>query len=135
MNRLAETRPAEPGFGVFELVILAAVAAGSLAVCLPALVVAVPLGMAIEGGGWRRWPAVVAGAVLTGLVVLAGGWDATATPLSRSGSTSEVTTPSGRSSSSPWSPSAWPAGSSPPRCSRRSSITATSTKPPAITAS
>lgn len=76
MNRQAETRPAEPGFDVFELVILAAVAAAALAVCLPALVVAVPLGVAIESGGWRRWPVVVAGAVLTGLVVLAGGWDA-----------------------------------------------------------
>jgi hypothetical protein len=25
-------------------------------------VVAVPLGMAIESGGWRRWPAVAGGA-------------------------------------------------------------------------
>jgi hypothetical protein len=76
MNRPAETRPAGPGFDVFELVILAAVLAAALAVCLPALVVAVPLGLAIESGGWRRWPAVVAGAILTGLVVLAGGLDA-----------------------------------------------------------
>ena len=76
MNRPAETRPAEPGFDWLELVILAAVTAAALAVCLPALLVAVPLGMAIEGGGWRRWPAVAGGAVLTGLVVLAGGWDA-----------------------------------------------------------
>ncbi|MGH9011336.1 MAG: hypothetical protein ACRDYF_16045 [Acidimicrobiia bacterium] len=51
-------------------------AIASLAVCLPALVVAVPLGMAIENGGWRRWPALAVGGVLTGLVVLAGGWDA-----------------------------------------------------------
>src|SRR5581483_4768329 len=76
MNRPAETRPAEPGFDVLELVILAAVTVAALAVCLPALVVAVPLGMAIESGGWRRWPAVAGGAALTGLVVLAGGWDA-----------------------------------------------------------
>ena len=76
MNRPVETRPAEPGFDVFEIVILAAVSVAALAVCLPALVVAVPLGMAIESGGWRRWPALAAGAVLTGLVVLAGGWDA-----------------------------------------------------------
>jgi hypothetical protein len=76
MNRPAETRRDEPGLDVFEIVILAAVSAAAMAVCLPALVVAVPLGMAIENGGWRRWPAVVGGAVLTGLVVLAGGWDA-----------------------------------------------------------
>ena len=76
MNRPAEARPAEPTFDWFELVILAAVTAAALAVCLPALLVAVPLGMAIESGGWRRWPAVAGGAVLTGVVVFAGGWDA-----------------------------------------------------------
>jgi len=57
-------------------VVLGAVAVGALAVCLPALVVAVPLAVAIENGGWRRWPALVVGGTLTGLVVLAGGWDA-----------------------------------------------------------
>ena len=76
MNRLPETRPAEPDFDLFQVVILTAVAVAALAVCLPALMVAVPLAMAIESGGWRRWPAFVAGGALTGLVVLAGGWDA-----------------------------------------------------------
>jgi hypothetical protein len=57
-------------------VVLAVVAVAALAVCLPSLLVAVPLGMAIENGGWRRWPALVAGAALSGLVVMAGGWDA-----------------------------------------------------------
>jgi hypothetical protein len=76
MNRPPDTRPAEPGFDIVQFVVMAAVAVGILAVCLPALVVAVPLGMAIESGGWRRWPALVVGGALTGLVVLAGGWDA-----------------------------------------------------------
>jgi hypothetical protein len=76
MNRPPESRPAEPGFDEVELVILAALSVAVVAVCLPALVVALPLGMAIESRGWRRWPAVVAGGTLTGLVVLAGGWDA-----------------------------------------------------------
>jgi hypothetical protein len=76
MNRPAETRPAEPGLDGFELLILAALAVAGLAICLPGLVVAIPLAVAIENRGWRRWPALVAGAVLTGLVVLAGGWDA-----------------------------------------------------------
>ena len=75
MNRPAETRPGEPDLEVFELVFLAAVAVGLLAACLPALIVAVPLGMAIESGGWRRWPALAVGGALTGLVVLAGGWE------------------------------------------------------------
>lgn len=76
MNRPAETRPAEPDFDLFQTVILAALAVAALAVCLPALIVAVPLAVAIENGGWRRWPALVVGGALTGLVVLAGGWDA-----------------------------------------------------------
>ena len=76
MNRPADTRPAEPDFDLFQFVLLSVVAVAALAACLPALVVAVPLGMAIENGGWRRWPALAAGGVLTGLVVLAGGWDA-----------------------------------------------------------
>src|SRR5581483_9322284 len=67
---------AEPGLDVFEIVITGAVAVGLLAACLPALIIAVPLGMAIENGGRRRWPALVVGGALTGLVVLAGGWDA-----------------------------------------------------------
>ncbi len=76
MNRPPETRPAEPNLELFEIIFLAAVAVGVLAACLPALIVAVPLGMAIESGGWRRWPAVVVGGALTGLVIMAGGWDA-----------------------------------------------------------
>lgn len=76
MNRTAETRPAEPDFDLLGFVILRVVAVATFVVCVPALVVAVPLGMAIENGGWRRWPALVAGGVLCGLVVLAGGWDA-----------------------------------------------------------
>jgi hypothetical protein len=76
MNRPPETRPAEPDFDLFQFVILSVVAVAALAVCLPALVVAVPLAMAIENGGWRRWPALLAGGALTGLIVLAGGWDA-----------------------------------------------------------
>jgi hypothetical protein len=76
MNRPVESRPAEPDLEPFELVFLAAVALGLLAACLPALTVAVPLGIAIEIGGWRRWPALVIGGALTTLVVLAGGWDA-----------------------------------------------------------
>jgi hypothetical protein len=76
MNRPPDTRPAEADFDPLQFVALSAVAIAALAVCLPALIVAVPLGMAIENGGWRRWPALVAGAALTGLVVLAGGWDA-----------------------------------------------------------
>src|SRR5712692_9179736 len=76
MDRPPESRSAEPGFDEVELVILAALAVATVAVCLPALVVAVPLAMAIESRGWRRWPALAAGAALTGLVVLAGGWDA-----------------------------------------------------------
>lgn len=75
MNRPAETHPADQGLDVVQIVVLAAVTAVALAVCLPALVVAVPLGMAIESRGWRRWPAVAGGAVLTGLIVAAGGWD------------------------------------------------------------
>jgi hypothetical protein len=76
MNRPPESRPAEPGFDEVELVILAVVSVAAVVVCLPALVVALPLAMATESRGWRRWPAVVAGAALTSLVVLAGGWDA-----------------------------------------------------------
>jgi hypothetical protein len=76
MNRPVDTRPAEPDFDLFQMVILATVAVAALAVGLPALIVAVPLAMAIEGGGWRRWPALVVGGALTGLVVLTGGWDA-----------------------------------------------------------
>jgi hypothetical protein len=76
MNRAPENRPAEPGFDEVEIVVLAALFVATVAVCLPALVVAVPLAMAIESQGWRRWPALAAGAALSGLVVLAGGWDA-----------------------------------------------------------
>ena len=76
MSRAPESRPTEPGFDEVEFVVLAALAVATVAVCLPALVVAVPLAMAIESQGWRRWPALAAGAALTGLVVLAGGWDA-----------------------------------------------------------
>jgi hypothetical protein len=76
MNHPPDTRRAEPGPDLLQLVVMAALAVATLAVCLPALVVAVPLGMAIENGGWRRWPSLAAGGALTGLVVLAGGWDA-----------------------------------------------------------
>lgn len=76
MNRPPETRPAEPGVDEVELVILAVVSVAAVVVCLPALVVALPLAMAIERRGWRRWPAVAAGVALTGLVVLLGGWGA-----------------------------------------------------------
>ena len=76
MNRPAETRPAESDFDLLQFMVLSAVAIAALVVCLPALVVAVPLAMAIEKGGWRRWPILVLGGALTGLVVLAGGWDA-----------------------------------------------------------
>ncbi|MGH8976032.1 MAG: hypothetical protein ACRD0C_22830, partial [Acidimicrobiia bacterium] len=76
MNRPTETRRAEPDFDLFQLLILAVVSVAALVVCLPALVVAVPLAVAIENGGWRRWPAFVVGSALTGLVVLAGGWEA-----------------------------------------------------------
>ncbi len=43
--------------------------------CLPALVVAVPLAIATDRYGWRRWPTFIAGGVATALVVLLGGWD------------------------------------------------------------
>ncbi|HEV8627085.1 MAG TPA: hypothetical protein VG034_21780 [Acidimicrobiia bacterium] len=76
MNRPPHTRPAEPDFDLLQFVVVSAVAVACLAVCLPALVVAIPLGLAIEDGGLRRWPSLVVGATLTGLVVLAGGWDA-----------------------------------------------------------
>jgi hypothetical protein len=76
VNSPTETRPAEPGLDLLEFVVLGAIAIAAVAVCLPALAVAIPLGVAIEGGGWRRWPAILTGAVLTGLVVLAGGSDA-----------------------------------------------------------
>ena len=76
MNRPAESRPAEPDFDALRFLILSILTVAALAVCLPALVVAVPLAMAIENGGWRRWPVLVAGGALTGLVLLAGGWDA-----------------------------------------------------------
>jgi hypothetical protein len=76
MNRPAESRPAEPDFDVLQFLILSILTVAALAVCLPALVVAVPLAMAIENGGWRRWPVLVVGGALTGLVLLAGGWDA-----------------------------------------------------------
>jgi hypothetical protein len=54
MNREAEARPGEPTFDWFELLVLAAVTAAALAACLPALVVAVPRGRAIESDGGRR---------------------------------------------------------------------------------
>jgi hypothetical protein len=76
LNRPPESRPAEPGFDEVEVVILAAVSVAAVVVCLPALLVALPLAMAIESRGWRRWPALAAGAALTGLVVLLGGWEA-----------------------------------------------------------
>jgi hypothetical protein len=76
MNRPSETPTAAPNFDLLEVVVFAALAVAAVVVCLPALVVAVPLGMAIENGGWRRWPALLAGGTLTGVVVLAGGWDA-----------------------------------------------------------
>ena len=75
MNRPGE-RPAEPDFDVLQVLILTILTVAALAVCLPALVVAVPLVMAIENGGWRRWPVLIAGGALTGLVLLAGGGDA-----------------------------------------------------------
>ncbi len=76
MNRPRDTRPADPGLDEIELVILAVLAVAAVVGCLPALVVAVPLAMTIESRGWRRWPALAAGVVLTGLVVVVGGWDA-----------------------------------------------------------
>ena len=76
MNRPAETRSSEPDFDWIQPLVLGAVVVAGLAVCLPALIVAVPLAIAIENGGRRRWPAFVAGGALTGVVVLAGGWDA-----------------------------------------------------------
>ncbi len=49
--------------------------AAFITVCLPALVVAVPLAIAIDRYGWRRWPTFIAGGAATALVVLLGGWD------------------------------------------------------------
>lgn len=45
-------------------------------VALPALLIAVPLALLIDERGWRRWPAALAGAGATLLVVVAGGWHA-----------------------------------------------------------
>jgi hypothetical protein len=47
MNRPPESRTAEPDFDVLQFLILTIVTVAALAVCLPALVVAVPLAMAI----------------------------------------------------------------------------------------
>lgn len=41
----------------------------------PALVIAVPLAMIIDRRGWRRWPALLAGAALTAGAVAAGAWE------------------------------------------------------------
>jgi hypothetical protein len=76
VNRPPDPQPADRGLDEVELVVLAALAVAAVVVCLPALVVAVPLAMTIEGRGWRRWPALAAGAALIGLVVVVGGWDA-----------------------------------------------------------
>lgn len=42
----------------------------------PALVTAVPLAIAIDLRGWRRWPAFVAGAAASGAAIALGAWDA-----------------------------------------------------------
>lgn len=52
------------------VLIVAAIAATG-----PALVIAVPLAMVIDRRGWRRWPALLAGAALTAGAVAAGAWD------------------------------------------------------------
>ncbi|MBW3614419.1 MAG: hypothetical protein KY439_03805 [Actinobacteria bacterium] len=43
---------------------------------LPALLIAAPLALLIEGRGWRRWPALAAGAAATALAVRLGAWEA-----------------------------------------------------------
>lgn len=40
----------------------------------PALVITVPLAVAIDQRGWRRWPSFVAGAIATAAVVALGAW-------------------------------------------------------------
>lgn len=76
MNRRPDTRPADRGLDEVELLILAVLAVVGLVVFLPVLAVAVPLATSIESRGWRRWPALAAGLLLTALVVVGGGWDA-----------------------------------------------------------
>jgi len=51
-------------------------AAAALAVVAPAAAVATTLAWLIDWRGWRRWPALLAGAVATTLVATLGGWAA-----------------------------------------------------------
>jgi DNA polymerase III delta prime subunit len=48
----------------------------ALLACGPALVVAVPLALAIDRLAWRRWPATLAGGALVGTAVALGAWGA-----------------------------------------------------------
>jgi hypothetical protein len=59
-----------------DLVVAQAVLiAAAIAVTGPALLVAVPLAMVIDRRGWRRWPALLAGAAVTTGAVAAGAWN------------------------------------------------------------
>lgn len=59
-----------------DLVVAQAVLiAAAIAVTGPALRVAVPLAMAIDRRGWRRWPVLLAGAAVTTGAVAAGAWN------------------------------------------------------------
>jgi hypothetical protein len=51
------------------LVLAAVVFAG------PALVIGAPLAVAIDRGGWRRWPTLLGGALLVSIAVAVGAWD------------------------------------------------------------
>lgn len=68
----------EPGEHRDELDLVVAqvlLAAAAIVICGPALVVGVPLAVAIDQRGWRRWPSFVAGAALTAAVIALGAWD------------------------------------------------------------
>lgn len=58
------------------LVVQVILAAATIIVAGPALVIAVPLAVAIDQGGWRRWPWFLVGGVAAAGVVALGAWHA-----------------------------------------------------------
>jgi hypothetical protein len=97
------------------LVLAAVVFAG------PALVIGAPLAVAIDRGGWRRWPTLLGGALLVSIAVAVGAWD------------TYLATWAHISTCSASSPSPSPPASPSGRSSRSAPTIATSTRPPATT--